>query len=315
MWYLSALNITFREFRKGRHLCLAGRNAGDLHCMEAIGVPLNQVTAVDVVESAAASAKLAFPTADIRHCDALDVVRSSGRVFRSMFMDFCGPMTDERLAYCVDLIRYGSLHASAFTVAFLRGREKSDVGFGEWSRRLNSQAKVVKGSPIPESWRISTSGHYPDGKRANKLERNPDSPTARGFIQRVGALQLTLQHTLGRHGISVFPYLLTDYVSNTESSKGVPMMVCQFYIHRHGNAREAVRYTEKLMQKVWTKTTPEPPNDEAQFREWVLRETDAHPTRAEMICRGVQVSPGTLAAWRAHRTRGTYDEHVSSASV
>lgn len=188
---------------------------------------------------------------------------------------------------------------SIFSIAFLRGREKSESSHIHVAKSaIERSIHIVKANVAKRE--IQEDEHY--------LSKHVGSERWISHGQRMLACFAGLKERLLRFGICVHPIFNTDYVSNTESAKGVPMFVAQYGVLRTMNTQSAIRaYNDKRLFPRRTGTTPNPPNNEGEFRVWLLEFTSTL-TKDEVtqVCEAVRINPGTLAAWRAHETRGTY---------
>ena len=138
-WYQS-------DFRKQRFLVLSSAEAGDVSCLLGLGVPLENICAVDLSAAAVAAARAKFPGLTVEQGDVFDVAQRWPHDI-GMF-DFCGPVTQD---LTTRLARYlGSTRVEALCVGFMRGRERPEDRFSVARKDMIARYKVRLGAKTDE---------------------------------------------------------------------------------------------------------------------------------------------------------------------
>lgn len=113
------------DLRRQRYLVLSSAEAGDVSCLLALGVPLENICAVDLSIEAVASTRAKFPGLLVELGDVFDVAQRWPHDVA--MLDFCEPVTHgltKRLA------RYlGSTRVETVCIGFMRGRERPEERF------------------------------------------------------------------------------------------------------------------------------------------------------------------------------------------
>lgn len=261
-----------------RFLVLASREGGDAAALKALGVRADQILAVERSRSAADAFAAAHPDVPLLVCDVRDVLAERKGGFDVVYLDFCAPMNEETYGlYVLGMfaVRDGGLLAGTF----LRGRDH------EWAEAAK-RAHEAHGLPVLADRRffLVQSALWANGPRG-----------------RVAAVPRPEMHVL--------------YQSRDAHSNGSPMLVHAAECRRLGpvSLRSYQRSAEKFYlaraRELTSKGCP-PPLDLRELGSTPLDAVvaaDKLATRFGDAAAGIlNVSAGTLAAWRAHATRGTY---------
>jgi hypothetical protein len=315
---------------KGPIVFLASRDMGDYGCLKALGLA-HRAVAVERDADAFDAARARFPEADVRHGDVVDVVRKLKVPPAAVCLDFCGPIGPETLSVSAGVLmrlKPGCMLA----MGVLRGREKVAPGpiskhkeygflkaYGE-SRHGRRMLASGKTPPLVAlTLGIPTSGPAAIADiMGNFHKKYPDAEVAPA-TSRLYTLVLAVTNVAG--GEVVLNLLGgLNYQSETVHSRGVPMTfaVCRVAARNtrrgrghHGGTRSAGSWEYDFSQK------------EASFRargsaDWTSVEPmDIRAKALSLSAEGLDAAlmlnlpPGTVAAWKAHETRGTYKDEAA----
>lgn len=276
-----------KRFQRGPHLFLVGPTGADASVAVGLGASLGELVAVDHDANIVESAHWRWPGLDIRHEDAINTV--SDRVlnklgFNFVFLDFCAQMLDDNidavgLALVEGLNEYGVVAA-----AFQASREMPKDGeyHGEILKARDVITKQLEQMPREErdNWEplLPALSRFPVFRRA--------------LIERTSC-----------HGMVPVPVSVIFYKSKTEGDHH-GMGMCCF-----------------IVQGV--PCTPRDENDPHLIEAWTRRPRfhfiDPTPSdfglRVDALARHGQdpamlfdLTKGTVAAYKANATRGTYQD-------
>jgi hypothetical protein len=300
------------QFATAKKVCLAGRTLGDLATLESLGATTASVTLAERNADAFAIARASRPDAglvcgDVRAC--ID------KATAAVFLDYCSYLWEETAVVTIDV--WKTLPVGAFLgAAFMRGREqprefrlpprpkaeRTVVFPRDRNDPIALRRRWTKGrSAVAGRDAVSSRGVLSLAEDLKKLEaeRMEDcarisDPTVRAQAERAcrraglayGVFSI-LWKVLRRYsetGEHVHPVGLWVYRS------GVPMVIC---LYRKGSWLDG--YRPKFANRSY------------------LRQDGCDPDRLlrESACAlGAQrfnLPAATVAAWRAHATRGTYE--------
>lgn len=328
------------NWQKGLHVFLASREGGDIGALHSTGVPYDNMVGADRCEEALRlchekwSAIIGEQNEDmgphlvlcddatvevgwLGHClgrvkgsESANVCkegddcwvarwakRSGHPWVASVFLDFCAHLdkdTIEAIAYTWSSISIGS----AMSVAVLKGREKKQA--------------IKRAFTAPHSNRrmrraeLSRTGNQALALvgRMFRGEVRWDVPAALeaingqcGSRHPAGARWLLLNYVLTMSCRESYPdpILVLEYQSSTKASSGVPMLIMGFGKRRLGQS--------VVESPIFTKLS------DATATDWRSRIiTDTSLEEASLILNAPQSS---VAAWKAHATRGTYRKEVA----
>lgn len=332
-FWMSVAGLLGQErFQGGKHLVLASREAGDVSVLLALGVKPKNIIAVDHNAEACALAQKKFPEVRFICDDVAKVARRFNRECISCLLDFCAPMMprvlDGVLQVALQVLKDDGILGCAFLSAREQGELKDDV---EASRREAEEELEACLGQVDEDLR-------------DELLCNPDSLREYG-LEHIGSWVSDLEHgghrmrerlrqfrvLVREHGVqsstvrvfalskqifnrcakfNVFtrPKRAIYYCSDTRKSKGVPMLIYMSQISRAPPRWSFDRFVRTMADRY--------PNDlsvpkvdtfsltENDLRDLILGLQEKHPRMPVSLL--YNVSKGTIAAWKAHRTMGTY---------
>jgi hypothetical protein len=308
-WQSVALEMG-AQFNAGKHLFLASREGGDFGVLRAMGLPFDLLVGVDRNELAlrecdqkwSAIARARGEEPPIFQLGSIDeevnhYEREEGPV-ASVFLDFCCHL--DRASLLTTCNSFLALRpGSVIGVAFLKGREKQQheqrvAVIGNRNQRRALRARVG-------GWRRELLGMM-DGSRAwDMIElmrriraSTPAAATPRAVRWQIVDAVLT---AAGRYR-EAEPVGAIEYHSRTKEGGGVPMLMMLFRV-RHAGAADHQRVP-------WHIEEPQDTNA------WVRKSALAIGVDGALA---MNLDPRTVAAWRAHATRGTYSIATSEGRV
>lgn len=302
------------DFTSSRHLVLASEYGGDISTLLGMGVASENIFAVDIDPVAAERCRLKFAGVDVVADDVESVIRRRPRgYFGSIFLDFCSWFTPAVRRRCAA----AALHVppgGVFGVGVMRGRE----------------GKAFTRARVPMARKVSAKAKSMGCDRPLWVSRNVKPTSLPANDGRGGLIYEAIQND-----IMAARRLAIGVTALTYQNGRTPMMYRAFGIETPGplSRKSFVRYCERRISTVLRARS-----DAYRLSAVLGRELLAHvevlgrsrPISASMIHwdsdRGgcvdmaraanecgddaaacLNVSRGTLAAWRAHATMGTYD--------
>lgn len=288
------------RFLRELHVVLASREGGDISALIAFGVPREKIVAVDRVKEAAEACAAKWPGVGVVHGDIADVVEALRDRVGSVLLDFCAPVCTETVLTGRRVLR-ALRYKSVFGWAVLKGREQGDIvvdGAGDMGRRQRrameaSNRRYQKKAPALHGTMVKMMAH---GEVAARDLLDSSTEDVGQHVGRAYAY-LTAVHAdrmMPWRGITE-PKLVIAYQSITAASRGVPMMMCLSVKHRPDGHQPWKRPANPMVVQLSKMT------DEAVRAYAVSEAPDADPAML------LNISPATIAAWKAHATRGTYE--------
>jgi hypothetical protein len=278
-----AMNVLGPDrFLRGRHMGLASKEAGDLAVLAGLGVT-GQVIMAEKNKDAWADAKVRWRFADIRNEDLFDVAKKEGR-FTHVNFDTCAPIRKETVD---EINRLAANHLEPegiLTSWFLAGREHKDV-----MSEVDAMVELLQ-QQLTKEIRDKIAHEYPLKVLDERL-----TYIARAFVLEQ-SVNMFVHMTTKRHMklVRIWTYTSTDY----EAKKmGSPMVVVQLQnckknsVSLENSILAAIKHDHFIVigdvrRRLGLKAIS-------------LLEAGRDPTL-------LLNSPKSLAAWQAHKTRGTY---------
>lgn len=253
------------------HLCLASRVAGDASVLAGFDVPGEQIWMLERNAFAAEQARPRLTRGE--HLVVDDVEQFSfreSRRFNHVFLDFCSPLTERLEATIFRVTRNLVVDAGVLTVGMMYGRD---------------DAKGIERSlPLPGT--------------------SCDAATKRVFALETRIAERCLNFVRGEMVVRAWGAIVYR-------SKATPIVIASLRVHRRRSdesasvweARRAAIYeTERYDHGLFS---PYLKVDAKAFdlRRRVLDVERKYPGKGALF---YALSPLTIAAWKAHETRGTY---------
>ncbi len=267
------------RFAKGRHLVLAGPDAGDISVALGLGVPVSGMLAVDRSKPAVTAARFRFPEADVQHCEVIDVLGKG--LFDSVFLDFCCPVMEAELDTAALAVSTSIRSGGVFACAFLAGREQDTAG-GLRSRVLAVREKIEK-----------SVSYFPPERRKEWLPLIP-------YLARATVIDQELMARTRSAGWLPVPVAQFFYKSKEDGDyKGMPMCIYVARVLWHSR-RSLHRETKKALETLPRLEFFNCTNRELGVYAMWLIEQGLNPALL------LNVAETSVRAWKAHATRGTY---------
>lgn len=253
---------------KGRALVLAGPEGADIGVALSLGFTPKQLTAVDNNKKCITATKWRYPQVRALHADVRDLVERES--FNFIFLDLCGPLTEDSLKTAAHVAVNGlkATHGYlAFT--FMCGRESP-------------------ASPIHKAiftWQAAMS-----------KDRNKQRKKTIAQRSRMKVVQSNLLRLVRKSNCVIVPKEFWFYQSEVGDGE-LPMGVflCQV-----------------LPANRYAKDSSGTEANQANPLMHMVSGADLPSVASAVLKRGIDptlglnASKGTVAAWKAHATRGTY---------
>ena len=207
------------KFRKALHLVLVSREAGDIPVLLLMGVPPQNIIAVDLNPRAASAAQRKWPSVKVVCGDIVNIAAEYKRTIGSAFLDFCNPISHEYVERVMKVARLGLRDSAVLGVAFLCGREQDQV----LVQSIEQSKELLR--------------------KAGTADRELASLSRSGIL--VGRLLLDG----AKSHFVVKPQKVFYYLSQTKTSNGVPMASALMKFERSSGA-SAKKMEKKVHQVV-----------------------------------------------------------------
>lgn len=294
-WLRAMHEVGEERFVKQRFLGLAGREAADAKCLVGIGVPPKNIVLAERSSSAARQARAAAPEGVVvEEGDVLSVAKRPmyRRTFDHVLLDFCSPLC-QALILLVGRVGGAALKREGTVgAAFMFGRERDLDG------NLGKSFVEI-------------------GRAYQELYSGPDDPHP-AYRSRAWALFHFLGWSLIDNNLVAWATFATGYMSGSARRKGVPMIYMQCHarrpfrrVKRSVRRRQMQRYAKSFFD-VDTGYRLDLSDAERQLKRDVLMFSECVDSGSERAALLFNVSPGTVRAWKAHATRGTYGFDVQT---
>lgn len=281
------------KMKKVKHLILVSRVAGDIPILKLLDVPFRNIIAVDRNPQAAFEAQEKWPSVKVICGDVVKVAAEYKRQIGSAFLDFCDFIDNDYVSRIEKIARLGMANESVIGCTFLCGREKDP----------NLIDTILRSKEYLKDYKVA------EADRA---------ALARGSILGARLFRDGLKFSM-----MLRPMALLHYVSATKDNKGLPMASMLIRADRYPGASQ-MKMNERAAREysvdgekpgtlgIGIKKLRDCNVSEDDFRKAVLQRIDelellGDQESADLVPMAYNLSPGTIAAWKAHRTRGTYE--------
>ena len=269
-------------FRQGRHLGLASKEAGDLSTLLGLGVK-GQCIMAEINHDSWVDAVVRWPYADIRNADIMEVAALEGK-FTHINFDTCAPIREEGLDNINTLMCHHLQDGCVLTAWFLVGREHKNI-----MEEVAQMIELLK-QHLTKDVRKQLAQQYPIAVLDERLPYIARAMVLEQHVSTYVHLQIKKHVKL----IRMWTYTSTDY----EAGKlGSPMVVVQMLLcekNTHDLTQQllvAIKHDHFILVGDVKKRLG--------MKAIELMEEGRDP--------GLLLnSPKSMAAWLAHKTRGTY---------
>lgn len=287
----------FQDWKRHPVLVLASRNGGDIQVLRSLGVPSDQIVAIDNNEKAAreCSERLGIK---VVVADVVSFLKDTKQLFGCVFLDFCGPISDAKMrdfeAAAERVVTDGIVG-----VAVLRGREKGTA------------REAVHNNPLASA--IEQCGYSADNGCGIDTK---DNLRLFKYFDRDVVFSAGLMTRL--RGVVGVPYGEIHYTSDTVDGPGSCMVIYNFLIGRYNGwsgdraAVNAARASGNVKEKIYDR--------DLNFQLEVQRQRDAQRALvaglSEMFGNGSMAMTITeAAAVKANVTRKSGENEAKAAAL
>ena len=322
MWMRLISSIEVFKGRKPEGAFALAGHGGDLSTVKPL-FPVKKMTAVDVDEDCVWWCSELYPSASVKHGSASEVCKdASTRPYDMAHLDFCSGLSVDNIKTVYDVIMSPRQQSDVFMLAVTmqKGREhknkpnpvKSKLPRAE-RRRIQKllgsdpgeqmyQKSFTPALAIERSMQLCRDSFDKSNRHMWKRTGKP-TPLAHA-VTRSTALWCCLRELLARHGRWITCQNVFSYHSKSKNSGGSPMFTAIYAIYPAGrldiyNFVSSKTYYENLTAK----------DAKEKFRPTVLSwAKKIGVTGASDL---FDVHPGTVRAWLAHDSRGTYVDEAA----
>jgi hypothetical protein len=282
---------------------LASEHGGDVACLLGHGVPLESIVAVDQDAAALARCADAWPGLDVRQGDVADVVEGMAERPIAVFLDFCGSVSHPMIYTCARVMRRIQLQGF-LGIAFLRAREN------DWGKKLAGFEPMRPAKHGKKSERRMVfdeeHGNYSSARKQISLLPGKSDAMSGAFARMASVWTPMMRAYQDRCAV---PIALLAYQSGGEDRRGSPMGIVTMRVIRRVGAAPGSTTMEMAWKKLGGRGGIRLFDFAGQglsdVRQWVLSRDDDPLIHLKMNLPKMRV-----AAWRAHRTMGTYDQEA-----
>jgi len=349
-WAAIALGMGAERFIKGKHLVLASREGGDISTLTGLEVEPKNIVAVEHSSSAAYAVQEKYPNIRVVCRDVVKMAQECKRTLSSAYLDFCGTATDAMLQRVEQVIVHGLKDDAYIAVTMLSGREQGELRDNilakkaipvEWRKfqTLSDKALLVgmidgargaQDDVVEYKARLKAALLDPVATKEEAdrirvaqtvLYEERSAPLVRMHYVREQLLTRLVPRRVALH-----PTEVLHYNSNTAGANGVPMVVVIFKTRRFTRGTPVQKfkaYSNRFAAESGSTLVINCNMNDRELRRVVLHLEDsiqadrdagicsaAKVTTAEQLALTFNLRPETIIAWKAHRTRGTYQEEA-----
>lgn len=295
-------------------LVLAG-DGGDVGVLRAMGVPAPTITAVDLDRDRVAVCRNRFPRISTLCCD----VGSASRhlPYSMAHIDFCGRLGVANIRTLVEVARNFTSHPGVLAVTMLKGREKRDrVGLLDHISEEHRELWRKQKGKIDVYDRISTRLLDRRFDARPLIQMAEEDLRVRGdwldYADKARARQMVLEEalftTLLLEGT---PRLVSsagvmEYHSRSESAWGTPFWTAHFIIAPMTMKKWLDEVREQASLHIYARDAM--PLSECMAALPPTAVALAETFGVERTALALGVEPRTIIAWKAHHTRGSYEQ-------
>jgi len=310
------------SFYTGKHLVLASREGGDAAVLKAMGVSTSNIHAAEINQEAASAFAKQHPDVSLYIGDVNKLVkkRNLSNAFVCAHLDFCGNMSEKLLDMSMSAARFAIRDCGILSIGFSKGRESGDT----FEAIKTGIEYVLEGSKFASADdRAFYTRLNSTGKRSTILEKTlRHGLTASGPPVDIDGM-CTIGYSSGRTPMiyqinCVFKAptkkLASSYarlfgkrlIESEVDSRGDVIDFCGFDQLYH--SADAFMYMHGFTTVNGRRCTKYPTEFGVASPAMVVMMADVCDAYNLPAARMLNVRQGRLAAWRAHRTMGTYDK-------
>jgi hypothetical protein len=256
-----------KEFLLGQHVVLLSQEAGDVSCLLGLGVIPGHIIGVDLDKHATAAAQAKHPKVGMR--------------------------TQDVEAAVTGLRTSGQKVSSVFLDICAPMREQTVAKAAAVATQL--KAGSVLGCAFLAGREVGDWGEKIEGAKARYKTRTGN----RAFFMRGPLFFRELNKLTTKKGVLVIPTKLIYYVSHGPDRYGKPMIICVGTINRTEDAHMRKFGVGTALQSVEYEFVTATPFELGAL----AAELEADERPADLL---LNASKQSVAAWKAHATRGTY---------
>lgn len=299
LFWMSVRHYLKDRFYKEKILVLASREGGDISVLLGIDVDPRMIVPVELDASAARACQERWPQVRVLNANALDISLPRTRALCAAFYDFCSPLDSKQAESLVSIAR-DMRSGSVLGFAGMRGRERNIAmkRYAAIARAKEEQASAQEGEH--DGWALDSDGVD------HGFENRQD-------VSRMRAVQHHLINHLKGARISPTAISCINYQSNTSESNGVPMTIGAVRIDRMPEARPEAFHRRALQAEVEAANESGSMGFFGDFKSTerkrfveCIRRMPNRPTKELALL--LNTPERTIAAIRAHATRGTYND-------
>lgn len=277
-------------FMQRPHLVLASREGGDISVLLGMGVAPENIYAAEINSEAAAACAAKWPGVAVINADVRAVAEQMRGKWASAFLDFCGNFAEGVLEAAAAVVKALPLGA-AFGIGVLKGREGASTGAPlnrRQRRSLSAYARTTAAAPPVKSALQHVAGEV--GARA--VVRANVAAVGSTDAGRYAAIRDAIYlRTAGRRALRKVRCI-------AYSSGASPMLICATLVSTVAEV-DFVKTPAAL---------PDVTVDKSAVPQ-LIRRAAVERDNAHLL---LNVPKSTVAAWRAHATRGTYAQAVTT---
>lgn len=281
-------------------ICLAG-DGGDARMLRALGMPVADIVCVDRDEAALRKVSLLVPGADFRLGDIRTVIGTlADDSLCCALLDFCGHVT-RTVRFTVRLIARKLQVPGFLSVTYLRGRETlTTAGIREGKRCWDGQEHLLRPDEKMQAYR-----EWYGAQIAGIVTQNRNWAETIYVLGAAHRDRVAIRVHGARSPTNVHPnrcpavdgsWWLDERDLILYHSGHSPMCIVSF-----GLSRSMPQPGEHVVVKT--------SKCESELRIWAMKNPEL---TAQRVADSLNLPVGTIAAWRAHATRGTYKQEEQS---
>tara|TARA_Y100000310_G_C20694583_1_gene824649 strand:- start:3358 stop:4677 length:1320 start_codon:yes stop_codon:yes gene_type:complete len=326
---MTALNVPY----EGAYV-LAGEG-GDISTLEALGMPLNSITAVDIDPDYADFCGELYPGVCAVTGEAGKMARHSD--YNTAHLDFCNGITLENIETAKNVILGARSLPMMLNITMMKGREappRKNYGVNpnlprhmrqhmlKMSKQNNDcvgTQLIMRGKMFDPAlciaraknrmlslWKKAGAFEFTGKNQLGSAVRDGKfTPLGTGMV-RMDAFRGCLDILLHEHGITAQITTVLCYHSKSKHSGGTPFVCANFLVARTGDIEFLRKYLYVHAPSLMSFESIPGGESKDALRKFALVASEGFPSKT--VAALFDIPAETVIAWRAHKTRGTYGE-------